>query len=119
MVEALLVVLDELVVESLQPVALKEAVGGLPVPVAMVDVVAIALVVVAHLVPFDVEVLPSGQRQVGREQRVVVDGQGERLDVGVEDLLRLRVKSEEGRVKNKKAQENGAENAPSPRRGLG
>ena len=94
-VETLFEILDELVVQPFQIVTLEDAVGGLPIPVTMVDMIAIALVVVAHLVPFNTELLMALKRQIRRQSGVVVNGQGERLDVLVEDLLSLRVKSEE------------------------
>ena len=55
-IETLLVVLDGLVVEAVEVVGLKEAVGGLPLSIAMFYVVAVAVVVVAHLVEANLDV---------------------------------------------------------------
>ena len=93
-VETLLEVFYELVVESLEEVTLEDAVGGLPVPVAMVNVIPVALVVVAHLVPFDGEMLSASEGHIGRQRRVIIDGQGQRPHIPSEDLLGLSLKSE-------------------------
>ena len=77
----------------------------------MVDVIDVALVVVAHLVPLDDEMLPASEGQIRRQGRVIVDGQGKCPHVLVEDLLNLRVKSEERRVKDKEADDDASKDA--------
>ena len=72
-VETLLKVLDELVVKSFEEVALEDAVCWLPIPVTMVNVVDVALVVVAHLIPLYVDVLSASERHIGRQSGVVVN----------------------------------------------
>ena len=75
-VETLLVILDELVVHAYQIVALEDAVRRLPIPIAMVDVVAVTLVVVAHLIPLNIDVLRSSECEIRRQSGVVVNSQG-------------------------------------------
>ena len=91
-IETLLKVLDELVVQAFEEVAFEDVVGHVPIPIAMVDVVAVALVVVAHLVPLDIDILTPTECEIRRQGGVIVDGQGQGLDVSVEDLLGLREK---------------------------
>lgn len=90
-IETFLKVLDELVVESFQKITLKDAVRWLPIPVAMVYVVDVALVVVAHLIPFDVYVLPASKRHIWWQSRVVIYSEGKRPHIFVEDLLGLGI----------------------------
>ena len=50
-IEALLILFYRLVVEPVQIVALKDSVRGCPVVLAMLQVIDVAMVLVAHFVP--------------------------------------------------------------------
>ena len=105
-VETLFEVFYELVVKSLQEIAFEEAFCRLPIPVAMVYVIVITLVVVAHFVPFDVNVLATVKGHIWRQRGVVVHGQHQCPHILVEDLLRLSMRCETSKREEKEKQKN-------------
>ena len=73
-VKTLLEIFDKLVVQAFKVVTLEDAICHIPIPITMVNMVTIALVIVAHLVPFDVDILAACIKEIWRQSGVVIDG---------------------------------------------
>lgn len=87
-VETGLIVLHRLVVVALQEIAFENALRGCPVGLAVLDVVDVAVVFVAHLVPTYLDVLELAHLQDGWKERIVIyDGLESPYLLVVDDVL--------------------------------